>query len=147
MIKLLASDEDGSTEKSQLFSNFGEKEYSILNAIGSTRKQTRMSALKALVGTDDFVSTLNDNEKALVKMAILQTLSSTSFMEEDILLLSLNALGKLGDGGSQDLDFECLSTLLGHISLAHVTYSSVATEQITHMAADLAVTSEKNHCA
>lgn len=64
--------EEGSS--TQLVSTFGDKEYSILSALGSNRQATRLHALKA-VEDMEFVKSLSENELLLVEFVILQLLN------------------------------------------------------------------------
>jgi hypothetical protein len=47
---------------SPLVVQFGEKEYSILSALGSTRRQTRQSALQAITSDLTFAKNLSKSE-------------------------------------------------------------------------------------
>ena len=81
MLKRLSSDQPlkdsvlqvlsgGSTgETSNLISTFGDREYSILNALASAHEQTKLSALQALQD-QSFISGLLSNERGLIKLVL-----------------------------------------------------------------------------
>ena len=63
-----------SASASNLISTFGDQEYSILNALSSAHQPTKLSALQALQDKS-FIESLLENERALVKLVLLQTIS------------------------------------------------------------------------
>ena len=70
-LALLADENDQAMTK--LITSLGDKEYSILTALGSQRQSTRLSALEA-VADDNLVKQLSSNELYLVEFVILQLL-------------------------------------------------------------------------
>jgi len=82
-------------------------------------------------------------------MALLQSVSAPN-TEEDLILMSLLALDKIMavsivTDQKQDLEFECLTTLLNLICSGKVKYSEAVTKKTTEMIANLSVSSESNH--
>ena len=71
-------------------STFGDKEYSILSALGSNRQATKLQALKA-VADIDFVKSLSSNEIFIVEFVILQLINQGK-MEIKTLELMLQAI-------------------------------------------------------
>lgn len=61
---------DGAKGGSKLITTFGDKEYTLLSALGSNRHQTRINALQA-INSGKFVEALSINERELVKIVIL----------------------------------------------------------------------------
>lgn len=57
------------SDNQHLVSKFGEKEYSLLSALGSQHKHTKTNALKAINGPT-FGSKLSAKEKDLIKITL-----------------------------------------------------------------------------
>lgn len=58
------------TGESRLVTKFGDKEYTLLSALGSSRQTTRTNALSAITELK-FVEGLSTNERELVKVVLL----------------------------------------------------------------------------
>ena len=56
-------------QSSQLISNFGDKEYSLLNSIASQSKITKLNAINAVI-KPDFAAKLSQNERDLIKISL-----------------------------------------------------------------------------
>ena len=104
------------TGKSKLVTKFGDKEYTILSALGSSRKTTRANALQA-INDPAFVKALSDNERELVKIVLLQLINQENNDEESLLqmLTATEILLKQNKIGVQDTEFESLETLLSFV--------------------------------
>jgi len=76
--------------QSKLITRFGDKEYTILSALGSTRQTTRVNALQA-INDAKFVESLSTNERDLVKIVLMQLINQEN-NDEEALLLMLHAL-------------------------------------------------------
>jgi len=110
VLNLLASDPSSESiderAESKLVARFGDKEYSILSALSSQRRQTSLAALEA-VQEKSFVDSLSPNEQALVKLVLLQLLNSGKNEEEQLnhILAALNHLHPVGGASHVDIDF------------------------------------------
>ena len=71
---------------SKLVAKFGDKEYTLLSALGSNRKATRTNALSA-ISDIQFVEALSKNERELVKVALLQLINQETNDESSLSLM------------------------------------------------------------
>ncbi|CDW83415.1 heat repeat-containing protein 1 [Stylonychia lemnae] len=91
-----------------LFSKFGEKEYSLLSALASQSKITKLNALKSI---QENHKKLTSNERGLIKLSLVQMIQAAQ-EEELIISQVIQILAKLINDEQQesnDYDFEYLS--------------------------------------
>ena len=126
--------------QSKLVAKFGDKEYTLLSALGSNRKATRTNALSA-ISDIQFVEALSKNERQLVKVALLQLINQETNDESSLSLMikAIYNLIKVEKTDNHDSEFESLETLLSFVASKRIAYSSVITESLTGLLLKLKV--------
>ena len=103
-LKQIIQGEDGGS----IFQKVGDVEYSLLSALGSARKQVRLSAIHSLTSAKN----LHTDEKELITLFLAQMVSRCED-DEEMMNAMLSALGPLSESGSQsDLIFTCLEKMI-----------------------------------
>jgi hypothetical protein len=95
-------------ESSTIFQNVGGIEYSLLSALGSARKQVRLSAINTLSSSKD----LHVDEAELITLFLAQIVSRCED-DEEMMQAMLTALAHLTEKTTQsDLIFGCLEKII-----------------------------------
>eukprot|EP00347_Sterkiella_histriomuscorum_P023758 403333488 len=124
----------GESGNSNLIAQFGEKEYSLLSALGSQHKITKVNALQSVV---ENINKLTQNEKDLIILQLVTIIQSASD-EENILEQVLSVYDKVvhqnhnKDKQAFDFEFETLHTFLD-FNLQNKRYSIKINEKLTTM--------------
>ena len=108
---------------------FGEKEFSVMQALGSKIRTSRDSAL-AQLGNLSFLGSLSEKEIHLIKIVLIQMVDTGSNDEAGLVLI-LAALDNIGNFG--DSEYECLTGVLTSITLKKVVYSNKIAQDIIKM--------------
>ena len=95
-------------ESSTIFQKVGGIEYSLLSALGSARKQVRLSAINTLSSSKD----LHADEAELITLFLAQIVSRCED-DEEMMQAMLTALAHLTEKTTQsDLIFGCLEKMI-----------------------------------
>jgi len=108
---------------------FGEKEFSVMQALCSKIRTSRDSAL-AQLGNLSFLGSLSEKEIHLIKIVLIQMVDTGSNDEAGLVLI-LAALDNIGN--FCDSEYECLTGVLTSITLKKVVYSNKIAQDIIKM--------------